>query len=225
MYYTGRSQASGTHCIGTATSSTAGGPYTPQAEPLICDNDNGGVIDPAGYDDGTDRWIYWKVDGNSKGGATSCQSGGGKGSTYYPTPIKIQRMARDALTLIGSPVTILDNQGAANDGIVEAPSLYKAPNGEFVLFYSSHCYASDSYDVEWAWSKTINGTFGQRGMLARTADGINIFGPGGLDIDPNGKNAVFHGRITAGEGGSGSRKLYSATLKFDGLYVSGIDVQ
>lgn len=218
MYYTAR-RAGGSHCIGAATSTTAMGPFTPQDQPLICDDANGGVIDPAGYDDGTNRWIMWKVDGNSLGGATTCQGGAPSGD-YRPTPIKIQRMTRDGLTLLDSPKVMLDHEGAANDGVVEAPALVKVPGGDFVLFYSAHCYSSDDYDVEYAWSSTIDGSYGDRGVLFRTSDGIGIFGPGHADIDPNGINMVFHGRTGANQGGNADRVLYSATLNFNGRQIT-----
>ncbi|XDG09047.1 hypothetical protein ABKA04_008662 [Annulohypoxylon sp. FPYF3050] len=220
MYYTAH-QNGGNHCIGVATSATAIGPFTPQSGPLICDPSGGGVIDASGYDDGTDRWILWKVDGNSLGGATTCQGGTPSGS-YKSTPIKIQKMARDAITLQGSAKTILDNEGASNDGVVEAPALYKIGNGNYVLFYSAHCYSSDDYDVEYAFSSTIDGSYTNRGILIRTVDNKGVYGPGGLDIDPNGKNVVFHGRLAAGQGGSGSRELYSATLTISGQSISGV---
>jgi beta-xylosidase len=220
MYYTARRRG-GNHCIGAATSTSVLGPYTPQGSPLVCDDENGGVIDPAGYDDGADRWLLWKVDGNSLGGATTCQPGSPMGSYYYPTPIKIQKMARDALTRSpDGPKTILDHEGRNNNGIVEAPTLYKVPGGDFVLFYSAHCFASDDYDVEYAWSRTVDGSYGDRGILFRTSDGIGIFGPGHADIDSNGVNMVFHGRTSPNEGGGGSRLLYSATLNFDGRRIS-----
>lgn len=218
MYYTARRRG-GNHCVGAATSWSAKGPFTPQNDPLVCDDDNGGVIDPAGYDDGNNRWLLWKVDGNSRGGATTCQPGRPSGSYYYPTPIKIQRMARNALTLLDSPKVILDHEGRNNDGIVEAPTLYKIPGGDFVLFYSAHCYASDDYDVEYAWSSTIDGRYNDRGILFRTADNIGIYGPGHSDIDPNGVNMVFHGRLRPNEGGGGQRQLYSATLTFNGRQI------
>ncbi|KAI4865415.1 glycoside hydrolase family 43 protein [Hypoxylon rubiginosum] len=219
MYYTAH-QNGGSHCIGAATSTTALGPFTPQAQPLICDGANGGVIDASGYDDGTDRWIVWKVDGNSLGGATTCQGGTPSGA-YTPTPIKIQRMARDALTLLDSPKTILDNEGASNNGVVEAPALYKIADGNFVLFYSAHCYSSDDYDVEYAFSSTIDGSYTNRGILIRTVDNKGVYGPGGLDIDPNGKSVVFHGRLNPNQGGA-IRELYSAELTISGRSVTGV---
>jgi len=219
MYYTARQKGS-THCIGVATSATAAGPFTARSTPLVCDATNGGVIDASGYDDGTNRWIVWKVDGNSLGGATTCQSGTPSGS-YRSTAIKIQRMARDAITLLDSPKTILDNEGRSNDGIVEAPALYHVPGGDFVLFYSAHCYSSDDYDIEYAWSKTIDGSYTNRGILLRTVDNKNVWGPGGLDIDPDGKTVVFHGRLGANQGGSGKREMYSATLQINGRTITG----
>ncbi|KAI1300600.1 glycoside hydrolase family 43 protein [Xylaria venustula] len=219
MYYTAR-RSGGTHCIGAATSATALGPFTPQAAPLVCDDAGGGIIDPSGYDDGTDRWLLWKVDGNSLGGATTCQGGTPSGS-YISTPIKIQRVARDALTLLDSPSQILDNEGASNNGVVEAPSLYKIADGNYILFYSAHCYSSDDYDIEYAFSSTINGAYTNRGILIRSVDNKGVFGPGGLDIDPNGKSVVFHGRVNANDGG-GIRELYSASLTINGQSVSGV---
>ena len=216
MYYTGR-QSGGSHCIGVATSNTAMGPFTPRNTPLICNTAGGGVIDASGYDDGVNRWITWKVDGNSLGGATTCQGGQPSGD-YKPTPIKIQRMARDATTLLGAPKTILDNEGRSNDGVVEAPSLYKISDGNFILFYSAHCYSSDDYDIEYAFSNTIDGAYSNRGILLRTVDNKGIFAPGGIDIDPNGRNVVFHGRLQPG--GGGKREMYSAELTINGRKVS-----
>ncbi|RWA14337.1 hypothetical protein EKO27_g767 [Xylaria grammica] len=217
MYYTARKSGS-THCIGAATSATALGPFTPQSAPLICNDAGGGVIDASGYDDGVNRWILWKVDGNSLGGATTCQGGTPSGA-YKPTPIVIQRVARDALTLLDSPSTILDNEGASNNGVVEAPALYKIADGNYILFYSAHCYSSDDYDIEYAFSSTINGAYTNRGILLRSVDNKGIWGPGGLDIDPNGKSVVFHGRLNANNG-NGARQLYSASLTINGRSVS-----
>ncbi|KAI2619914.1 glycoside hydrolase family 43 protein [Hypoxylon sp. NC1633] len=217
MYYTAH-QAGGSHCIGAATSKTAVGPFTPQAKPLICDPKGGGVIDASGYDDGKDRWIVWKVDGNNLGGATTCQGGTPSGK-YKSTAIRIQRLARDALTFQGKATTILDNFGAADNGVVEAPALYQIPgDAGYVLFFSTHCYSTDDYDIQYAFSDKIDGKYNNRGSLLRTSDGLGIYGPGGLDIDPNGKSVVFHGRLFPNQP-AGARELYSAELTFNGRNV------
>ncbi|KAJ3568216.1 hypothetical protein NPX13_g6500 [Xylaria arbuscula] len=209
MYYTAW-KAGGTHCIGVATSATATGPYTPQSTPLICDDAGGGTIDASGYDDGTNRWILWKVDGSALGGLTTCVNTP-TGSIYYPTPIMIQQMQRDAITLVGSPSKILDNVGANNDGIVEAPTLYKISDGNYVLFYSAHCFNDDNYDIEAAFSSTINGAYTDRVIVMNTANPYGIYGPGGLDLDPNGVTAVFHGRLN-GNDPTGIRELFSGDI-------------
>ncbi|RYP58295.1 hypothetical protein DL769_009015 [Monosporascus sp. CRB-8-3] len=218
MYYSARRNG-GSRCIGAATSWTAMGPFVPQAQPLYCDDAAGGVIDPAGYDDGVNRWIMWKDDGNSLGGATTCQGGQPSGD-YRPTPIKIQRMARDALTLLDSPKVIMDHEGRNNNGVVEGPSIYKVRDDLFVLFYSAHCYSSDDYDIEYAWSDRIDGYYGDRGILLRTVDNRGIYGPGHMDIDPNGSFIVFHGRTGPNQGGGGTRYMYSAQLTIDGKRIT-----
>lgn len=73
----------------------------------------------------------WKVDGNALGGATTC-TGGDHSSDYKPTPIKIQKVSRDGLSLEGSAKTILDNNGEEDDGVVEGPSMHKVNPGEYV---------------------------------------------------------------------------------------------
>ena len=52
MYYSADQNGNGgKHCIGTAVSDTAHGPYTPQAAALSCNTAQGGAIDPAGFID------------------------------------------------------------------------------------------------------------------------------------------------------------------------------
>ncbi|KAK6844974.1 glycoside hydrolase family 43 protein [Apiospora arundinis] len=217
MYYTA-AQKGGRHCIGVATSRSPTGPFSAHDSPIACNDDGGGLIDAAGYDDGTNRWIVWKVDGSALGGATHC-IGGGTSDVYISTAIQITRMERDAVTLAGPTKTIFDNNGAGDDGIVEAPSLARAGDG-FVLFYSSQCYASDNYDIKYAWSSTVDGDYERKGTLLTTAMTNNgIYGPGGLDIDWNGRTAVFHGRTSPGEGATGERSLFTAELSVNGQDV------
>ena len=223
MYYAARRNG-GQHCIGAATSTHASGPYTPQANPLICNDAGGGLIDPAGWDDGKNRWIVYKVDGSNFGGATTCPNGGKPGPSYLSTAIMLQKVGRDALTLQGSPKKILDNLGAADNGITESPSLTRASNGRFILFFSTHCFSSDDYNIEYAWSDTIDGSYGERGTLLKTQPAGKMFGPGSFDVAPNfGKptrQGVFHAREYPNEGAGGARKLYSATITFNGNGLS-----
>ena len=52
----------------------------------------------------------------------------------------MQAVEGDGITAQGNPVQILDNAGASDDGVVEAPSLVKAPDNTYALFFSSGCY-------------------------------------------------------------------------------------
>ena len=99
--------------------------------PLICDDEGGGVIDPVHFNDGSQNWIIWKVDGNALGGATSC-TGGEKSDEYKPTWIKIQRVSKDGLSLEGDATNIYNNAGKADDGVVEGPAMYKRRPGSYV---------------------------------------------------------------------------------------------
>jgi len=158
MYYSASiAYAPSFHCVGVAASSTIQGPYTPYgSDPLLCPIARGGAIDASGFRDADgSRWIVYKVDGNSRGNGGIC------GNTVPPiqsTPIMLQRVAGDAVTLLGPPVQILDRDDS--DGpLVEAPALVRAPGGWYVLFFSSNCYDSEQYDVGYAISMNITGMF------------------------------------------------------------------
>lgn len=95
------------------------GPYTPESEPLLCSTAGGGAIDPAGFQDtdGT-RYVVYKVDGNNLGGGGSC----GNGDLSHSTPIMLQKLESNGVTITGSPVQILD-RGQYDGPLIEAPSL------------------------------------------------------------------------------------------------------
>lgn len=57
-------------------------------------------------------FCFWKQCGNG-------------GPDFVTTPIMIQNVASDGITLQGSATKILDNNGASDGGVVEAPTLTK----------------------------------------------------------------------------------------------------
>jgi hypothetical protein len=90
-------------------------------------------------------------------------------------------VAADGVTLQGAPVQILDNLGAMDTGLVEAPSLVKSDSGEYVLFFSRNCYSSYNYSVSYATASNINGPYTRQGdLLTGGIDGLS--GPGGADV-------------------------------------------
>jgi beta-xylosidase len=144
LYYTAESsQDAPHHCVGTATSATIEGPYTPASTPLACPLDQGGAIDPSGFTD-TDgkHYVVYKIDGNSIGHGGNCNNAV---APIVPTPIMLQQVASDGFTPVGDPIQILDRDDA--DGpLVEAPDLILV-NGVYVLFFSSNCFDSTLYDI------------------------------------------------------------------------------
>ena len=91
----------------------------------------------------------------------------------------LQAVAADGVTLQGAPVTLLDNDGVSDDGVVEAPSLVKSASGEYVLFFSSGCYSTADYTVNYAVSTGgIDGPYIRKGPLLATGDD-GLYAPGG----------------------------------------------
>ncbi|KAI0139377.1 glycoside hydrolase family 43 protein [Hypoxylon sp. NC0597] len=223
MYFSGK-RTGARRCAGVATADSAQGPFKVTNKPLICDDAGGGIIDPVQFDDGKNRWIIWKVDGNALGGKTTC-TGGPKTGDYKPTPIKIQKVSRDGMTLQGNPKTILNHNGEADDGVVEGPAMWKRKPGSYVLFFSTHCYSSDKYDIQYAWGTAPDAEFGHRRTLAASGPNQPIYGPGHMDIASDGTTIAFHGRDKPGNPSDTKRRLYIGKIKFPkGDYSKGIKV-
>lgn len=191
MYYTAATnQDPSKHCLGVATSKSVQGPYTPTSDqPWVCPLSQGGAIDVSGYTNSDNtRWVVYKVDGNSLGHGGECMN---TVAPIVPTPIMLQQVDFATGTkLVGSPQQILTN--IASDGpYVEGPSLSRL-NGQYVLFFSTNCFATPKYDIQYATASNIKGPYTRQGRIMAT--GTNgLSAPGGLDIAVNGDHAVWHG--------------------------------
>ncbi len=160
MYYSGELKSNSRfHCVGTATAGSILGPYTPSAQPFACPESQGGAIDPAGFLDTATRrrYVVYKVDGNSIGHGGSCNNGV---EPFAPTPIMLQEVRDDdGMTPIGAPVQILDRTQQEDGPLVEAPNIVRVSDGTYVLFYSSHCWDSPQYNVNYAIAKDVAGPY------------------------------------------------------------------
>jgi len=80
MYYSATTaQNTAQHCVGAATSNSITGPFVPVGNSaLICPTSQGGAIDAAGYWEAAtgQRYITYKVDGNSQGHGGACGNNG-----------------------------------------------------------------------------------------------------------------------------------------------------
>jgi beta-xylosidase len=208
------------HCVGVATSQTILGPYKPQDTPFACPIDQGGAIDADGFQDvDGKRYVVYKVDGNSIGHGGECMN---SAAPIVPTPIMLQEVAEDGVTLIGEPTEIL-NRDDFDGPLIEAPSLHRSNEGIYFLFFSSNCFTGPLYDTSYATATSIYGPYTKAERpLFITGDGPDLRGPGGSDIVKDGSRVVLHGHLddTTGYVGYAPRGMYTAQLTFNGRTVT-----
>jgi beta-xylosidase len=113
-------------CVGAASATEVLGPWTDRGSPLVCDPV--GVIDAHQFtDDDGRRYLFWKVDGNSRGA---------------PTPILGRELQKNGLDFLpgSSAVEVLVNDPTTwEGGVVEAPWVVKR-DGFYYLVYSGNVY-------------------------------------------------------------------------------------
>ncbi|MDT0447149.1 family 43 glycosylhydrolase [Streptomyces johnsoniae] len=199
MYFTGPDAASGRMCLGAALADAPAGPFVPtSAQPLVCDPDEGGDIDPSSFvdTDGT-RYLLYKNDGNAVG---------------RPAILWLQRVAEDGVTLLGARTELLRNNLPSEDGVIEAPVLVKRAS-QYVLFYSAGVYSTPNYQTSYAVSPSLTGPYTRayRPLMTTASLDGTVSGPGGADIGDG--RIFFHGARAAG-----GRGMYVAELGWDGDY-------
>lgn len=198
LYFTGRHTASGRMCLGAATAASPNGPFMPTSEdtPLVCNPDEGGDIDPSSFvDSDGKRYLLYKNDGNA---------------VKKPAILWLQEVDATGLNFIGDRTELLRNSAPTDQGVIEAPTLVKRPEG-YVLFFSAGVYTKGTYHTSYARSATLRGTYTRayRPLLTtETVDGA-VNGPGGQDVIDN--RIWFHGHLA-----QGGRGMYTAKLGWFG---------
>ncbi len=170
-YYTASTKAGNKLSIGAATAASPLGPFTDLGRPLINDP-TPGVID-AHYFQASDgkRYLTWKRDGNAIG---------------KKTPILIQEVAADGVTLRGAVSEILTNDKAWEGHVVEGQWIVEH-GGYFYLFYSGNGYASASYGIGVARSKSARGPYTKAaGAILKTSASWDGPGHGAVVRGPSG---------------------------------------
>lgn len=188
MYFSGENPEGG-HCIGVARSQNSTGPYEIDPEPFACPKAEGGAIDPAGFLDKTTnkRYVVYKVDGNALGANSS-------------TPIRLQEVStEDGVTPIGEPVDIMHRTPAEDGPLVEAPNLVHTDNGKYLLFFSSHMYSDDAYDVKYAVADNVEGPYVRGPSPFLKTPALGLKGPGGGTSAEEGGFLVFHAWCAKGK--------------------------
>jgi beta-xylosidase len=124
LYFTAREGRSGKQCIGVAEARDPMGPFTSTAtEPLVCQRELGGTIDPSAFRDADGQlYLYYKNDGNAIG---------------RPTDLFGQRLSADGLSLTGEAVALLRNDQPWEAHVIESPTMVR--HGEaYVMFFSAN---------------------------------------------------------------------------------------
>jgi hypothetical protein len=124
-------------------------PYQPLSEPLACNFEAGGAIDPTHFHDpitGSD-FVLFKDDGNAIGSGGACDN---SNLSNKPTPLRSQRVdSEDLVTPLGDAIYILDN--FPEDGPdIEGPQAWYTDTSvpTYHLMYSSGCYHDESYRLK-----------------------------------------------------------------------------
>jgi beta-xylosidase len=168
MYFSARHRESDAQCIGAATSNAPEGPFSPiEGEPLVCPISEGGAIDPATFtEDGGQRYLLWKTDGNCCG---------------LDTWITIQKLSLDGLRLEGTPTKLIRQDQSWEGDVIEAPTLWRR-DGRYYLFYSANWY-DEHYAIGYATSPNLLGPYQKLpDPLLRTTEEQDVVGPGGQDL-------------------------------------------
>lgn len=127
LYFTARERRNGLQCVGIATAPDPLGPFVPVGrEPLVCQRDLGGTIDPSPFRDRDGQlYLYFKNDGNNP-------------AVLKPSRIWAQRLSEDGLSLTGPATPLIRNELHWEWRVVESPTMTRAADGTYVLFFSAN---------------------------------------------------------------------------------------
>lgn len=163
LYYTTRHRLTGLQCISLATSVVPQGPYVDtSAQPLICQTDRGGSIDPQPFvdRDGT-VWLLWKSEGTVDG---------------EPTRIWVRRVSADGLILEGAAFELLATARSWEHPIIEGPAMVRV-DGAYHLLYAGNRWETADYAIGQARCASVTGP------CERVGDG-RLFGSSGPELGP-----------------------------------------
>ncbi len=167
LYFTAWHASSGRQCIGTGTATTPYGPFEPSPQPIVCQLELGGSIDPSPFADATGEYLLWKSDENALG----------RDARLWAAPV-----ARSGTALAGDPVALLTADHAWEEPLIENPAMVVGDDGRRWLFYSAGPWDTVRYSTGLG---TCDGPLGPCRKLAHDDPWLrsigDMVGPGGLD--------------------------------------------
>ena len=204
LYFVSRDDASGRQCIGVATAASPEGPFEHVSEePLVCQRDLGGSIDPFPYRDADGAlYLLWKNDGNC---------------CAQPVHVWAQPLSDDGLALTGEAAMLIGRDQTWEIPLVENPAMVGV-DGVFYLFYSANRWDSLDYAVGYALCDTVTGPCRKptdQPILTFTPE---VMGPGGqmLIEGPDGELWIVYHAWTGPDVGypTGMRSLRIDRVEF-----------
>lgn len=211
LYYTTRHRATGLQCVSRAVSVLVQGPYLDEStEPLVCQTERGGSIDPSPFVDADGRaWLLWKSEGTLLG---------------EPTRIWVQPLSADGQQLMGTPTQLLQRELDWEFPIIEGPSMVLV-DGRHHLFYSGNRWETADYAVGHAVCESVTGPCRRTSSRPILTSRPGETGPGGqeLVVAPSGELVLVHHAWEPGATGypsGGVRRLHITSLRFDGDAVT-----
>ena len=195
-----------TECISVGSASGPQGPFVDRSgQPLICQDSQGGSIDPAPYLSASGApYLTWKSNG-----------GAGRPATIWAEPLS---PTGTAMASGSSPAALIEPTQAWEGSVVEGPFMW-ASNGSYFLFYSGNNWDTASY------AEGVAVCQGPLGPCAKPLDGpiytsqSNLSGPGGASVfvDPQGNPWIaFHAWLPGAVGYPNARMLFLRRLTFSG---------
>jgi arabinan endo-1,5-alpha-L-arabinosidase len=201
-YYSAR-HGSGQLALGAARADSPLGPFVDLGAPLLLDPGMG-MIDASAFVAADGRpYLTWKHDGNAVG---------------RRTPIVVQPLAPDGLSLVEAPVEAFANDRRWEGALVEGPFIV-AREGSYYLFYSANAFFDARYALGVArapgplgpWEKRGDPLLVSGGAFAGPGHGSVVEAPGGEDA------LVYHAwAADAIGGGPGRMVLLDAVRWADG---------
>ena len=177
LFYTAREPRSGRQAISVASAEHPIGPFRDQRQgPLIFQRELGGSIDPSPFVDVDGRaYLLWKADSNAVRQQTSLWG---------------QELSEDGMSLVGSPVRLLQGDARWEHPLIEAPSLVCRLN-RYYLFYSANWWNTDRYGIGYAVGSRPLGPFTKETTEAAwMSSRPDAAGPGGQEFFYNGAGAL-----------------------------------
>jgi ribosomal protein L24E len=212
MFYTAQTTSGhgGHYCLSVARATSARGPFADATTgPILCDDADGGIIDPSPFVDAAGHpWLYYKTYDDINTGAT-------------PARIWAVALSADGVHFAGTPHIVLSQNNMSSPfETVENPEMVLT-GGHYVLVFSRGLYTSSAYRQGYA---TCDGPTGpcREGSSSLVTSYGPVEGPGGgtAFADPGGHLWLAYAGWNAPcdhySGTSCARRLFVAPLSVSG---------